>query len=213
LWVRLHALSGGVALAGYLLLHLLAQAAALGGMQRYERVMSRVDSLPGFALGLVLCVYLPLGVHAALGLRRLLTQQTYFAAGWVGRWGRQLQHASGGLLLCFLLLHVWQFRGRLWSGELGRSDVYPELTGSLSSTALGGLPLVALGYLAGVAVAALHAGQGLYHAARAWGLCTAAAEPRLRRACGAGAALLFALGALIVIDLATGSVVIHFPRH
>ena len=112
-------------------------------------------------------------------------------------------------MLVFLLSHIWQFRVRVWTSVITPSDYYAELCASLSSTWWGGVPLVAIGYLLGTAAATLHGALGLYRAGltlrwvgegrqRLWGRC-----------CAALALSLFGLGALIVIDLATGSVLIH----
>jgi hypothetical protein len=50
--------------------------------------------------------------------------------------------------------------------------------------------------------------QGLYHTSLGWEL----AAPRvLARCCGALGAGLFLLGAFTIIELATGSVLPHFP--
>ena len=64
------------------------------------------------------------------------------------------------------------------------------------------------GYLLGVAAGAFHLAQGVYHACLGWELA-----PRrvVARCCGALGAGLFLLGALTIIELATGSVLLHFP--
>jgi hypothetical protein len=62
----------------------------------------------------------------------------------------------------------------------------------------------------GVSAAAIHGAQGLYRVGVSYGI-----GPRRRRLlarfCAALGLALFVLGALIVIDLATGSVLIHWP--
>lgn len=208
-WLRLHALSGAIPLAGYVVLHLLTQASVFGGAEAYARFTRAIDALPALVVFEILVIYLPLSFHVAVSAIRLRARPVD-VEGWAGPWGRRLQLASGVVLLIFLVVHFWQFRWRLWMGELSRSDFYPELCASLSSTASGGIPWVALGYLVGVTAAAFHAAQGLHHAAAPW--ASRRGRPRLlARCCGALGFGLFVLGALIVIDLATGSVLIHFP--
>jgi succinate dehydrogenase / fumarate reductase cytochrome b subunit len=206
-WVRLHALAGAIPLAGYLVLHLGSQAVALAGAQPYSRVMGAIDSLPLMIALEVAGIYAPLAFHVVAGFGLMRGRQLRAGSVWVGEGGRTWQSASGVVVLGFIAVHFWQFRWRLWTGELDRSDFYPELCASLSSTAFGGVPLVAVGYLLGVAAAAFHMAQGLFHACLRWELA-----PRrvAARCCGALGAALFLLGALTVIELATGSVRLHF---
>jgi succinate dehydrogenase / fumarate reductase cytochrome b subunit len=201
-------LSGAIPLAGYLVLHLVSQAVALAGAQPYSRVMGAIDSLPLMIALEVVGIYAPLAFHVVAGLRLIRGRQMRTGSVWVGAGGQSLQSASGLVVLGFVAIHFWQFRWRLWMGELDRSDFYPELCASLSSTAFGGVPLVAMGYLLGVAAAAVHMAQGLYQACLGWEL---APRQLAARCCGALGAALFLLGALTVIELATGSVRLHFP--
>lgn len=211
-WLRWQALLGAVPLAGYLLLHLVGQVLSLSGSPLQRWLQDLLERSPlALSLELVL-VYAPLAGHAALGVWRVAghsPNQPGASApdgNWPVSWGPALQRLSALVLFVFLVLHVWQFEGRLWSGELRRADFFPVLCASLSSTALGGVPLVALGYLFGVAAASVHLAQGLYHASLSWGLVAPAQRARLGRACVLGGIVLFAAGAGIIIDLATGSV-------
>jgi succinate dehydrogenase / fumarate reductase, cytochrome b subunit len=211
LWLRLQIATGAVPLAGYLALHLGTQLSALWGPNAYGRWGS-VPATPAWIALELLVVYLPLVVHVGLGFWRMLHPlATPEAWAGVSPLGRQLLRASGAVLLVFLLVHITEFRLRLWTGELAPSDYYPELCARLSSTRFGGVPLVALGYLIGVAAAAHHGAQGLYQAALGLGLVGGSRATALRRACLAFGLCCFGLGALIVIDLATGSVLIHLP--
>jgi len=209
-WVRLQALAGALPLAGYLVLHLASQAFVLGGAQPYEGLMRAIDRLPWLLALEVVVIYLPLSVHVGAGLGRVWMGRSDVGAAAGGLPVRGLQVASGAVLLAFLAFHFWQFRWRLWVGELSRDDFYPELCASLSTTVLGGVPLVALGYLVGVSAAAIHGAQGLYRVGISYGIGRRR-RPLLARLCAALGLALFVLGALIVIDLATGSVLIHWP--
>jgi succinate dehydrogenase / fumarate reductase, cytochrome b subunit len=209
-WVRLHAVAGAVPLAGYLVLHLATQASSLAGVQSYERLTRAIDALPALLALEIVVIYLPLVFHVVASAVRLRERADDGDGGLPRPWGRPLQLASGAVLLVFLVVHFWQFRWRLWAGDLARSDFYPELCASLSSTSFGGVPLVALGYLVGVAAAALHGAQGIHRVAVEWDMLHGR-QRLLARLCGGLGVGLFLLGALIVIDLATGSVLIHFP--
>jgi len=220
-WLRWHALLGAVPLAGYLLVHLVGQVLSLSGSPLQRWLQDLLERSP-LALSLeLLLVYAPLAGHAALGAWRVGRSPSVPAtaaldtaaldaaapdAHWPTPWGTALQRLSALALLVFLVLHVWQFEGRLWAGELRRADFFPVLCASLSSTALGGVPLVALGYLFGVAAASVHLAQGLYHAALSWGVVAPARRARLGRACVLGGITLFAAGAAIIIQIATGAV-------
>jgi succinate dehydrogenase / fumarate reductase cytochrome b subunit len=194
--------TGVVPLAGFLVLHLALQASALWGPRTYASVVGLERSPAGWAAQILL-IYLPLVIHAALGAARVATRaDSGEPSAWAGPFGRPAQQLSAAVLLIFLVAHFCEFPYRLWTGVIAPSDYYPELCARLSSTAWGGIPLVAIGYLLGIAAAALHGAQGLYHAGLSLGLV-----PSGRRWAGACCALgvsLFALGALIVIDLATG---------
>jgi succinate dehydrogenase/fumarate reductase cytochrome b subunit len=207
-WVRWQAWAGLVPLAGYLVVHLLVQASALFGAYAHARIA-------GFGAAWlvpleVAFVYLPLGFHAVLGVCRVARPPVAPAErGWGGPFGRPLQQLSGVVLLVFIIAHVWQFRVPAWRGQLSASDYYPELCASLSTTAWGGVPIVAMGYLFGLAAAALHAAQGLYRGALSLGWVAASRQRDWSSRCKVLGVFVFGLGALIVIDLATGSVLIH----
>jgi succinate dehydrogenase / fumarate reductase, cytochrome b subunit len=213
--------AGMVPLAGYLVVHLVTQASALGGPRSYAAWSDAGLRSAGLGLEFAL-IYVPLLLHVALGLRRFARRgapknESGEGASREGRAAQDgvsllealLQPVSGAVLLVFLLVHLYEFRFRLWTGQLGPSDYYPELCASLSSTRWGGVPAVALGYLLGVAAAALHGARGLYRGAIELGLVNADGERRWANCCRLLGLGLFALGALIVIDLATGSVLIE----
>lgn len=206
---RWHALAGAVPLAGFLLLHLVAQASAFAGWQSHRRMSRFIDAVPGIFALEILCVYLPLVTHVALGLVLMRSRERASSLGWVGRAGRSLQQASGGILLAFLCFHGWQFRWRLWTGEIASADLFPELCAALSTTSFGGVPLAALAYLIGLAAASWHSAQGVYHVCCEWHMVSPERQKFLGRLCVAGGAGLFLLGACIVIELATGSVVVR----
>jgi succinate dehydrogenase / fumarate reductase, cytochrome b subunit len=202
---------GLLPLAGYLVAHLVTQASALWG-PRAHAVWGSAEPRPLWFGLEVAVIYLPLLVHVGLGARRVarrpaLVRERIGAASL----GPLIQPLSGLVLLGFLLVHVYEFRFRLWTGVLAPSDYYPELCASLSSTRWGGVPGVAIGYLLGIAAAALHAAHGLHRGALALGLVAAGRERAWGRCCSALGIGVFGLGALIVIDLATGSVLIHLP--
>lgn len=207
-WVRLQIVLGAVPLAGYLTLHLLTQLSALSGPNAHER-WGALPMGPAW-IGLeVALIYVPLVLHVGLGVRRVLRPIAAPVDAGASPLGRQLRRVSGAVLLVFLVFHIAEWRLSLWSGKLAPSDYYPELCARLSSTRWGGVPLVAFGHLLGVAAAAHHGAQGLYQGLLGLGLIGERRAGALRRCCVALGLCWFGLGALIVIDLATGSVLIH----
>jgi succinate dehydrogenase/fumarate reductase cytochrome b subunit len=206
--VRLQIALGAVPLAGYLSLHLLTQLSALSGPTAHERWGALPVSVAWIGLEAAL-IYVPLMLHVGLGLRRLLRPLAAPVDVGVSPFGRQLMRVSGGVLLAFLVIHVAEWRLPLWTGKLAASDYYPELCARFSSTRWGGVPVVAFGHLLGVAAAAHHGAQGLYQGVLGLGLIGPGRAGAFRRCCVALGLCWFGLGALIVIDLATGSVLIH----
>jgi succinate dehydrogenase/fumarate reductase cytochrome b subunit len=207
-WVRLQIALGAVPLAGYLSVHLLTQLSALWGPNAHVR-WGGLPVSPGW-IGLEMAlIYIPWVVHVGLGVRRILRPVAAPVESGVSPLGRQFMRASGAVLLVFLLIHIAEWRLPLWMGQLVPSDTYPELCARLSSTHWGGVPLVALGHLLGVAAAAHHGAQGIYQGVLGLGLIGARRAGVFRRCCIALGFCWFGLGALIVIDLATGSVLIH----
>jgi len=206
-WGRLYSLSGAVSLAGFLLAHVVVQASALGGWQSHRRLSEAIDWIPLAICLEIVCVYLPLLAHLVLGVLRSASEHPVD-----GELPRRILHGLGAASLgVFLVFHVWQFRWRLWTGQIDRTDMFPELVASLSSTVLGGIPLTAIAYLVGIAAAASHGARCVYAVCCEWQLVPLAKQRALGRACTALAIITFLVGASVVIDLATGAIVPRFP--
>jgi hypothetical protein len=109
-------------------------------------------------------------------------------------------------LLVFIVYHWSQFRYPLLVGAMKPSQLHAELCAVLSSTIAGGIPLVALVHLFGIAAAAIHLAYGvrafLRPFATGWG---AQAQTLAKHGPSWVATALFALGALTILELATGS--------
>lgn len=210
-WWRWHARLGAIPLAGYVAIHLGAQIVALSSGPEQRALQAAWEREPFWDVVVLALVLLPLVAHAALGLWRVAGAASDTDRFWPPPVGRALQRASALVLAVFLAAHVWQFQGRRWLGELERIDYFSELCSSLSSTVMGGIPLVAIGYLLGVAAVALHLAQGLYHAALSWGLVSAERQRWLGKACWLGGVSLFGAGALLILRLATGALTIGLP--
>jgi succinate dehydrogenase/fumarate reductase cytochrome b subunit len=202
---RVQVWAGLVPLAGYLVAHLLTEASALWGPLAHARWASR-EPRPGWLALEIALVYLPLLLHVGIGLARVKHRSPIALRA--GPLAPMLQPLTGAVLLIFLAAHIYQFRFPVWTGKLAPSDYYSELCATLSSTRWGGVPTAAIGYLLGVAAAAVHCAHGLYRGTLRLGLVAAGRERAWARGCAVLGAGVFGLGALIVIDLATGSVLI-----
>ena len=206
---------GAIPLALFVFVHLALQASAHFGAHAYETATAQL--LPRTASLLVSAgfVFVPLIVHAALGVRTLIRRRPSTSTTGtpaptktsVARATISLElarRASAFVLAVFLLghlAHVATLPPR--DPELAR-ETFSQLTGDLSRT-VSGLPLTALGYLLGVAAAVTHAASGLYvFGLRALATDSARARHRLGLACFGWGALTFALGVHAVLVLATG---------
>lgn len=197
-------------LAGFLLAHLTVQASALWGWEQHRELSAGFDRAP-LAVGLeIVCFYLPLAAHLVLALLGPNPDEERAASAADVVQGL-LQRLSAAALFAFLTFHLWQFRWRLWTGQIDHSDLFPELVASLSSTAFGGIPLTAVLYLAGIAAAAFHGARSVYAVCCEWQVVPAGKQRALGLACAGTGAAMFLLGATVVIHLATGSALLRFP--
>ncbi len=199
---RLFALSGVVPLGVYTLVHVAVYGSALFGGTSFGIA---TNSALSTALETAL-VWLPLGVHTLLGLRRTLEPLPEASSSPSPRQASLLLRLSGLVSLGFLTLHVYWLRAPLWRGERAPEDVAQTLAAELSSTSAG-VPWLAAVHLVGLAAVGLHLGLGLarFLEQREW-LPDAAARP----VAWTLSALLFGSGCLTVIQLATGSALPRF---
>jgi hypothetical protein len=106
----------------------------------------------------------------------------------------------------FIAYHAITFRLPLIFGALSPKAAFSELCADLSSTSAFGLPLVAMGYLAGVAALSYHFARGLNElASERYAPASPHAAKQMERATAAFSLLLFLPGAAIVLRLATGA--------
>lgn len=201
---RLHSLSGAVPLAIFVVVHLWVLASLVGSRELYDRQIGWLHGGPLLSfleLGLVL---VPLAYHSVYGVVRSLgprdPSHAYSEDAMV-----TVQRGSGFVVLVFVALHVWELRAQTWLHGLPVASYSTELVEHLSSTYFG-VPLVALGYLVGTAATIVHLVSGLTSSLLTWGFATTpSAERGLRVVLRVAGALLFALAAAMVIQLATGT--------
>ncbi len=205
-WHRLHTLSGALALGTFLALHLLTNASALGGAERFERVVGAIERSPVLPF-LELLILVPLAFHAGFGVVLLSRRSAPEARidRYDGRRAWVLQRVTAGVVLLFVVVHLWNFRlQRLFFG-LSADALHTALAARLSSTR-GGIPWLALFYLLGIGATAIHFANGLFAATAAWKIAAeSSARRRMRSFTFALGGVLFLLGAGTVVCLATGT--------
>lgn len=198
---KLFELLGVVPLGVYLVVHVAAYSRVLLGVESH-------GSAPSRGLWLVLevaLVWVPLALHAGRGLWLSFSP---LATEPVERRRSVLLRVSGVLALGFLVQHALWLRAPLVRGEQWPSDLRVALPALLSTTH-DGMPLVAALHVAGLGAVTAHFGWGLARCFERWGVLGAR---RARTAAGWLAALLFGLGVVTVVELATGSFMPDFVR-
>jgi len=194
--------SGLVPLPVFLVLHL--------STELYRSFASDVGDLVRAAptafelVTLALLVWAPLCVHAALGVWLMCGRHEARAVD-VARLPRALSRAWAIVALAFLIYHTCELTGLVWLGAADARDLGFLLVAKLSSTR-GGVPLHASAYLLGLLATLAHAGLSTHRGLLAEGLLpTPAKRQRSARACAVLATLLFGMGALAVIRVASGA--------
>lgn len=202
---RLHSLSGVLPLGVFLLEHLWTNAHALHGQAAFERAVMSIHALPLLPLIELFGIVLPLLFHAGFGLWLTKSSAPNVRAYPFGRnWAYLVQRVSGVLVLAFLCLHLWELRVQIWLFGLHPRALYATLAERLSSLTFG-VPLLAFAYLLGLLATVLHFSGGLFGFCCTWGL--AVSRPAQRRVLWASwllGALLFVVGALVIVHFATG---------
>ena len=196
--------SGLVPLPLFLLLHLTLElwrafATDVSQVLRAERGLF-------VTLAVMVLVWLPLGVHAVLGVRRLLGGRDAPSAVGpdVPAMPRLLSRISGVLSGVFVLYHARTYALPVWLQEADARDAGFRLIAELSSSHFG-VPLAGGAYLLGLLATATHAGLAVHRALLTEGfLGTDARRRASASACAAFGALAFAGGAAAVIRVASG---------
>lgn len=199
---RLHALSGVIPLGVFVVVHLLVNATALGGASRFDRVVGSLAANPIEPLITFLFVGVPLAYHALYGIKRVIRAPSDAeASGYKRPRLDVVMRLTSVVLFLFVIAHTWEMR----IGRVPAASLHTKLTMDLSSTKWG-VPLVAFGYLLGLAAVAFHLAYG----------CFAVLESRGRASRRAAilsvvaGALLFSIGSATVIAFSSGGTL--FPE-
>jgi succinate dehydrogenase / fumarate reductase cytochrome b subunit len=195
----LFAACGIAPLGAFLVVHIATTASALGGQARFARVFANRWWMTA---ALILLVVIPLAFHAGYG--------AYLAIKRPGdanlpSWFPRLRRVASLATLAFVVVHVIEVPGGLWTGSFASGALFDVLSAHLSST-WHSVPFVAVGYLLGVAATLTHFGLGLWAFFPAMGF---AVTDGVRRALGwtliGASTLLFLVAADTIVFFATGS--------
>ncbi len=204
---KLHSLTGVLPLGVYLVFHLWTNAKAMQGRHVFEEAVGAIDSVPYLMVVEIVAIVVPLLFHALFGLAI-----AFEARPNVGRypqhrnWTYLMQRVTGVALLAFLVYHVAALRLPVLLGTMEKTDFFPTLCDTLSSTEATGVPVVAIVYLLGTAAATYHLAVGLTGFCFSWGITVSQRANRLVAGVSAVlGVLLFAIGASTIIYYATGS--------
>jgi succinate dehydrogenase/fumarate reductase cytochrome b subunit (b558 family) len=192
---RLFSLSGLVPLGAFLVAHLWMQSRVLFGPRPF-------GSAAPNALLVVLDVALvlaPLFFHAAYGAFLTVKRRSLASPRPYPRPVAILMRITGVVALLFVIAHVYTARVT-FAGARG-ADLESVLAPLLSGTTVGA-PLVAIGYMVGLASVTFHFAVGV------WGFFaqrSAGTRRVVAYACGAAGLAAFVVGANVVTYLATGT--------
>ena len=188
-----------------MLVHLWTNAKALGGQAAFDDAVGEINHLPYLPL-LEAGILLPLAFHAGYGVKLALEARSNVGVYPSARnWMYTLQRATGIVALLFILFHLWEFRVQKALGAMPVSAFYPTLCAHLSST-VGGVPLVALVYLIGLAASVFHFANGVWGFLCSWGITLTLRSQRLGALfAGVLGLAVFVLGVNTTLYFATGS--------
>jgi succinate dehydrogenase/fumarate reductase cytochrome b subunit (b558 family) len=202
---KLHSLSGLVPVGVFLLVHLWTNAKALRGQAAFDDAVGEINHLPYLPL-LEAGILLPLAFHAGYGIKLAFEARPNVGSYATARnWMYTLQRVTGFVALAFLLFHLWEFRVQKAIGGMPISAFYPTLCAHLSST-VGGVPVVALVYLTGLAASVFHFANGVWGFLCSWGVTLSRRSQHLSALfAGALGIAVFLLGVNTTLYFATGA--------
>ncbi len=205
---RLHSLSGVVPLGLFLVEHLWTNARAIAGEGSFARGVADIQRIPFLPAVELFGIFLPLAFHALWGIAFMRTSRpNALRYSYAHNWLYVLQRVSGIVAFFFIVAHLWEYRVHKALFGLRSEAFYDTLSAHLSSTA-GGVPLLALAYVVGLAAVVFHFANGLWGFACTWGLAVSRpAQRRVGIVASLLGVLLFGVGAMTIVSFATGS---HF---
>ena len=203
-------MSGVVPIGAFLLFHIWTTLSIVGSREIYDRQIAFLhahEPRAFFGFLEIVLVLLPLAFHGGYGVYRSFQPREKDNA-----YGSMLmvtlQRVSGIVILVFVVLHVVEFRYQTWAHGREVASYSTTLIEHLSSTQ-SGVPLIALGYLVGLAASFFHLSNGLTSFCMTVAPGGAARTPEAKRRFTLffrlAGLFFFFLSAAMVIQIATGT--------
>ncbi|WP_246197338.1 succinate dehydrogenase cytochrome b558 subunit [Cytobacillus depressus] len=174
---RLHSLAGLIPLGLFLIQHLMGNALAIQGSERFNEHVQFMTSLPFLLVLEIVFIALPLLFHAVYGIYLSFISKPN---AHVYKYGRNisflLQRITGVITFIFVIYHVWALR-------IGPALKGTEVNFQLVSEHLSN-PFIFVFYLAGVLSTVYHFSNGISTAFITWGITIGpASQKTVRRIC------------------------------
>jgi succinate dehydrogenase / fumarate reductase cytochrome b subunit len=200
---RWFSLSGLIPLPVFLVLHLSRELVLAFASDVSDWVRPEPGTLS--LLTTALLVWVPLLLHAGFGVVLLVKGRGLSPlSADVPALARRMSRVTSIVALLFIAYHARHFPVASWLGEADARDAGLRLVDHVSSTSFG-VPLRGAAYLLGLSGTLAHAGLGVHRALIREGFLASEARRRASaRLCAGATALLFGVGAVAVIRVATG---------
>ena len=196
--------SGLLPLPAFLVLHL-GRELSLSTATDVAELVRSAPSVFSVVTSVIL-VWLPLTVHAALGVWSPTSRRSTALEPEVRAPARLVSRCCAVVALLFLLFHSRQYPLAVLLGEADARDAGFRLVAELSGTRWG-VPLQAAAYVLGLAATVAHAGLGVHRALLRLGILEGEGRRQASaRLCTVVAVLLFGVGMGAVIRVANGVV-------
>jgi succinate dehydrogenase / fumarate reductase cytochrome b subunit len=197
---RLHSLTGLV-FGGYLVVHLLINAAIAQGGIVYQQQVDKIHSLPFLGVIEWTFIYLPILYHTFYGVWVAVTGQPNVRNyPYVQNWGYVVQRASAILIFIFMLFHVLSLKYGLFGLNLSFD---PHRALSTVGRHFDHWWAVILIYPIFILASCYHLAYGFWQAAITWGLTiSSAGQRRWGYACAGLFVLTFVAGMIALIAAA-----------
>ena len=195
----------------FLVLHLFVSASILRGEGAFRSVVGSWQRSPAIGLLVTIGILVPLAFHAGYGLV-LAIRERKSPSVFPERWWAVTQRATGAIAFVFVLLHLWDTTlSRFSSGAM--PVAFQSILEARLSTTTWGVPWIAMAYMIGIAATCFHFAAGLWSFTVVWGLSPSSrAKRRVAFTSGAVGIVLFGMGALTVVKLATGAHIVEIPE-
>jgi len=206
LWRKLFSLFGVIPIAGFTAFHLFENAKALQGREKYIEMVESIGGLPFLTALEIFVIAVPILIHATIGTKILLDGKYNVGAyPFSGNWSYTLQRATAVLVATFLAYHLWELRLQKLVSGMDAGGMFDTLCRNMSSTT-GGVPIIAILYVAGIGAVSYHLANGLWCFCFSWGITASRRSQRLAAGVfGVVGVLVFVLGANTALYFATGS--------